>query len=115
MDDKEELLLAVFDYYGLPTPGSGERSQRCPVHDDTVASASINRSKGLIYCHACGFGGSAVDLVMVKEGLGYREAVDFIGHQIGVTTGAVPTRTTRRSPSRRKGGRWVPPRLRDAV
>lgn len=31
-----------------------ERSFRCPVHDDTHASASVNVNKGVWYCFSCG-------------------------------------------------------------
>lgn len=111
-EDREALLLAVFDFYDLPTPGYGERAARCPVHDDAHASASINRGRGLINCHACGFGGSAIDLVMVKEQLDYRGAREFIKNKIGVDTADSPVRPTRRSG--RSNKRWVPPRLRNA-
>lgn len=31
-----------------------ERTFKCPVHDDRVASARVNVEKGVWYCHACG-------------------------------------------------------------
>lgn len=37
-----------------------ERPFRCPVHDDSQASASVNVLKGVWYCHAC-FASGTVD------------------------------------------------------
>lgn len=108
-DEREALLLAVLDHYGWPTPGYGERSMRCPVHDDSHASASVNRAKGVMHCHACGFGGSGIDLVMAREGLDYPAALAFIEAQVGLTP--APMRPQQRRASR-SGTRWVPPRLR---
>lgn len=45
-----------------------ERPFRCPVHDDTNASASVNVVKGLWCCYACGASGR-VD--------GYKKAPDY--------------------------------------
>lgn len=112
MDEEtyEQMLVAVLDYYGFPEPGYGERSARCPVHDDSHASASINRTKGVFNCHACGGSGNAVHIVMSREGYDYRQALEFI-RGLGVSTElkAAPTRTPRRGSTR-----WVPPRLRSA-
>lgn len=110
-DENEALLLAVLDYYDCQEPGYGERSMRCPVHDDSIASASVNRAKGVIHCHACGFGGTAIDLVMAREGLSYPDALTFIKEHVGVTP--EPIRPQPRARTRGgRGTRWVPPRLR---
>lgn len=107
----EAALLAVFDHYDLPEPGWGERPIRCPVHDDSVASASVNRAKGLWNCHACGKGGSAVQIVMEREHLEYRPALAFVEGLTGGSLKSMP-RTQHRSKTRT---RWVPPRLRRAM
>jgi hypothetical protein len=48
---------------------------RCPFHDDTVPSLSIDHRRGLWYCHGCGKGGSVIQLVMELEGLDFKSAV----------------------------------------
>lgn len=108
-DQLEEVMVAVLDHYDLPVPGSGERNMRCPVHEERVASASMNVGKGLWHCHACGGGGTAVNIVMSREQLDYREALAFITERIGKDMKKVngPTRSRAKS-----SGRWVPPRLR---
>ena len=65
---QEDDLITVLEHYELPEPGYGERAYNCPSHDDAHASASINRSKGVWFCHACGSGGTAAQIVMDREG-----------------------------------------------
>lgn len=105
----EQQLLAVLEYFGLPEPGYGERAFRCPAHEDTHPSASINRQKGLWHCHACGAGGGVIALVQALDGGSYQDACRVLEN---VSTGLIsPPRGTSR---RTKGRRWIPPRLRGA-
>lgn len=57
---RPELLtewLSLWSGVGLELR-SGERLYRCPWHDDTTASLSINRERGVFHCHAgCASGG----------------------------------------------------------
>ena len=105
----EQELLAVFTHYGLPTPRYGEHPFRCPVHDDRVASASVNRRKGVWNCHACGAGGDAVTLVMEMEHLTAKEALGFLGE----LTGTEHRRGRRPAGKSRRMKRWTP-RRRDS-
>lgn len=106
-EEGEQELLAVFAHYGLPEPRHGEHPMKCPVHDDRVASASVNRDKGVWHCHACGAGGTAIGLVMAREGIAYGEAADMVRAMAG--TSPAPRRS---APARKSGKRWVPPSLR---
>ena len=103
----EQQLLAVFEHYDIPEPATGERPFKCPIHEDSRASASVNRSKGLWNCHGCGSGGTGVGLVQLKEGLAFPEALEFVRK---LTGGLTPTTQKRRT--KRTGGRWIPPSLR---
>jgi DNA primase len=103
---QEDDLLAVFQHYDIAEPGYGERSFRCPSHDDSRPSASVNRSEGVWFCHACGSGGTAAQIVMDKEGLNYVEATRFISNLTGGKTSSPPRR------ARKKSTRWIPPSLR---
>lgn len=86
---------------------------KCPVHDDRVASASVNRGKGLWHCHACGAGGNAVSLVAALESVDYQEANRIVRALVGGSTGQYgASQGVRR---KRSSGRWVPPSLRRAM
>ena len=108
-EQMEQQLVAVFDHYNLPEPRYGEQPMKCPVHDDRVPSASVNRSKGLWHCHACGAGGGAVALVQAMERGSYQDACRMVESLSGVSTEPISA-----IPRRSKGRRWIPPRLRGA-
>jgi len=103
---QEEELLSVLEHYELPEPGYGERPFKCPSHEDSHPSASINRTKGVWFCHACGSGGTAAQIVMDREGMTYVEAMQFISN----LTGEKPA--TRRRAKAKRTTRWIPPALR---
>lgn len=94
MRDMQHEMEVVFEHYDLHLPtGSGDRRVTCPSasHDDRHASASVNASKGLWTCFACERGGSAVDLVMDREGVSYADARGIIDGLLGGGGSAVPT------------------------
>lgn len=109
-EEKEAQLVAVFDHYGLNEPRYGEQMFKCPAHDDRKPSASVNRSKGLWHCHACGAGGDAIALLQATEGWGYKQAAEFLT----TLTGEAPRSSVKhRKPAKAK--RWIPPRLRSTA
>jgi DNA primase len=67
------------NYIGAATPamGSGWRKMKCPFHDDSHASAAVNYDKNAFVCHGCGIKGDAYSLIMDRERINYREAVQF--------------------------------------
>lgn len=116
-----ELMEAVFLHYGLRWPrGYGDVSICCPVHDDRHASASVNTSKGLFNCHACGAAGDAHNLVMAREGVEFVDAkrlVEEIARASGLNvSGDVRGQSGRgvhgRSGDRPERSRYVPSWIR---
>ena len=67
------------NYIGAATPamGSGWRKMKCPFHDDSHASAAVNYDKNAFVCHGCGIKGDTFSLIMDRERINYREAVQF--------------------------------------
>jgi DNA primase len=92
-------LKSVLTHYGITGKGYGSEKIRCPFHDDGTASMVANYESGLWYCHACAFGGSAVDFIMHKEDVNLREARNIYE---GVADGS--SHPLRRSPSRESSG-----------
>lgn len=109
--EHEALLLAVFKHYGLREPGYGERAIKCPVHDEDHPSCSVNRGKGLWHCHACGAGGGGVQIVMEREGCGFRDAMRLI-EKWGIDVSRSEYRNVGRN---KRGTRWQPRRAKEAV
>ena len=50
-------------------------SVRCCLHNDTRRSAVINTLDNLYFCHTCGKGGNAVNLVCLLENLEFKDGL----------------------------------------
>ncbi len=58
---------------------------RCPFHDDSTASMSVDPEKNLWHCFGCQKGGDLFTFLRERDGLSYAA----IGTILGVTPGAV--------------------------
>ncbi|EMF82559.1 putative DNA primase [Leptospira weilii serovar Topaz str. LT2116] len=76
----ETDLLALVRSYGIELKNHGTNwVAKCPFHDDRHPSFIVTPVKNLWHCMgACKTGGSAIDFVMKREGLGFNEAVDVL-------------------------------------
>jgi DNA primase len=67
----------------------------CPFHDDRDPSLVVSPDKNLWHClGACGVGGSVIDWVMRRDGVGFRAAVDRLS-----SSPPAPAAAPRRPPS----------------
>lgn len=88
-------ISEVFEHYGLKLIGpdrGGWRKAECPVpdHEDRNPSASVNEDACRWYCHACGRGGDAIDLIQeVESGIGIASAIERAKELLGDDDGAV--------------------------
>ncbi|MCL8268687.1 CHC2 zinc finger domain-containing protein [Leptospira weilii] len=73
-------LLALVRSYGIELKNHGTNwVAKCPFHDDRTPSFVVTPVKNLWHCMgACKTGGSAIDFVMKREGLGFNEAVNVL-------------------------------------
>src|ERR1700734_3080207 len=68
---------------------------RCPFHADKTPSFGVTPSKNLWNCLAgCG-GGDTIQLVMKKEGVSFRHAVEILQRKTGATPAAPVLKTCR--------------------
>lgn len=87
-DIKEAVGVEEYlEYMGADVPPSGHgwsdwQALRCPFHDDSNDSASVNQDKGYFKCHACDAEGDIIDLVKLGEGLNTREAMEWISKNL---------------------------------
>jgi DNA primase catalytic core len=88
---KREVSLAVLcrDYgIELKQIGPDNLMGRCPFHADQTPSFGVTPSKNLWNCLAgCG-GGDTIQLVMKKEGVSFRHAVEILQRKTGATPAA---------------------------
>lgn len=108
----------VLDHYGVEyDPGKGGNQQvKCPFHDDTHASASVNLDKGLFNCYGCATSGDGIELLMDQEGLEFIAAKRLAEELAGSDSREISRESGRdnsllpRRPGTRPGRRnWSPP------
>lgn len=58
----------------------------CLWHNDRHPSMEIDLEKGLCHCFSCRKGGDIFSIVQSQEGLGFKEAADFLAKQAGILT-----------------------------
>jgi DNA primase len=77
----ERLCVA----YGIELKGHGkDLLGRCPFHEDRTPSFVVTPGKNLWNClGACGCGGDNLQLVMKKEGVSFRRAVERLREMLG--------------------------------
>lgn len=79
---------------------------RCPFHDDSHSSASVNSEA--FYCHACGVKGDGLSIIQQQESCTFPEALK-IAETIDTSYNPNEKRSSRRSGKRSTGRRWTPP------
>lgn len=76
MNDKHDLR-AVLEHYGTRCPEVRRWSSiRCVLHDDRQASASVSPDREMFFCHACNFEGDVYAVIMRREGVNFKDAVE---------------------------------------
>ena len=74
-DAKAVSIAAVVSHYGGEVKEGKAANVKCVMHNDGRRSAVINTYDNLYFCHTCGKGGNAVNLVMEIENLEFKDAL----------------------------------------
>ncbi len=100
-------IVKVLKHYGADRvpEGRGWRAMRCPFHDDTNASASVNNGEAF-HCHACGVSGDALKIIMEQESCDFPTALKLAED---MDTDYKPEEKHTRSGRPVKTRRWSPP------
>lgn len=118
MNEEKHDLGQVLSYYGAKVrDGYGWIPIKCPVHSDATASAAVNTKEQLFDCFVCDIYGDVYTLIMQKEGLGFKDAINRAetitnGSRTKVSSGA--RRRNSLLPqvkgNNKRGGRFIPSR-----
>ena len=65
----------IVNNYGGEVREGKAASVKCIMHSDSRRSAVMNTYDNLYFCHTCGKGGNAVNVVMVMENLEFKDAL----------------------------------------
>ncbi len=105
--DRIDLRTVAAGLLGAPRriDGSGRHWWVCPFHPDRNPSFCVSPDRGSWKCFGCGARGDAASLVMKRNGVGFAEAVRYLGEGLGIESGR-PWRGDRGPlPARRPGAR----------
>ncbi len=57
----------------------------CPFHNEKTPSFSVSPTKQFYHCFGCGVNGSAISFLMEYSGMGFRDAVQELAENVGMT------------------------------
>ena len=73
-------------------PARGDYWACCPFHEEKTASFHLDDQKGFYHCFGCKESGNAITFVRKLDNLGYREAIEFLAHSVGMSVPAMDPR-----------------------
>lgn len=56
----------------------------CPFHQEKTASFSVSQERQMFYCFGCHAGGNLFSFIMRRDGLEFKEALEFLAGKAGV-------------------------------
>jgi DNA primase len=68
-------ISVIVAHYGGEVREGRACSVRCVLHSDSRRSAVINTQENLYFCHTCGKGGNAVNIISIKENMEFKDAL----------------------------------------
>ena len=83
--ERTDLVKLVSQYLTLKKAGHDSLVGVCPFHTEKTASFSVSPSKQVYYCFGCGAGGDAVRFLREVEHLEFRETIERLAKDAGVT------------------------------
>ena len=98
-DANSVSIAEVVRHFGGEVKEGRNVSVRCCMHDDSRKSAVIDTYNNLYYCHTCGKGGNAVNIIMELENVGFKDALARAGEIAAGSGSPLRTGNKRRSSS----------------
>lgn len=77
------IIDVVSEYVSLVKKGR-EMVGLCPFHEDHRPSLSVNETKQIFKCFACGAGGDVLKFVQMREGLTFPQAIERLAQRAGI-------------------------------
>ena len=75
LDAKAVSISAIISHYGGEVREGRAVAVLCALHSDSRRSAVINTVENLYFCHTCGKGGNAVNIVCILENLEFKDGL----------------------------------------
>lgn len=74
-----------------------ELSGKCPFHEDSSPSFTVNPDKQLFHCHGCGAGGDVIAFEQRIRGLSFQDALQSLAERAGIQTNTSHATTQQRA------------------
>lgn len=81
---RNDVVDVVGEYVQLTKKSGSNMFGLCPFHSEKTPSFSVSADKQIYHCFGCGKGGGVINFIMEVEGLGYRDAVEFLAKRAGM-------------------------------
>ncbi len=81
--ERNDIAEVISKYVPLKRAGSNLTGM-CPFHSEKTPSFTVFPASHNFYCFGCGAGGDVVTFIMRSEGMGYREAIEFLAQRAGI-------------------------------
>jgi DNA primase len=91
-----DIAELIGEVVALKPAGRGQLKGLCPFHSEKTPSFHVHRDRGFFYCFGCQAKGDVFDFVMRSQGLSFAEAVQSLGHRVGVEVTPPTPRDRRR-------------------
>lgn len=76
---KDVNIVSLFQHFGVSLTKRGKSWMgKCPWHDDSTPSLSVDHDKGLYNCFGCGESGDIFTLTGKMKNLTFRESVEYL-------------------------------------
>jgi DNA primase len=85
-----DIAELIGELVALKPAGRGQLKGLCPFHSEKTPSFHVHQDRGFFYCFGCQAKGDVFDFVMRSQGLSFAEALQTLGHRVGVEV-APPT------------------------
>jgi DNA primase len=83
--DRADIVKVVSGYLQLKKTGRDSLTGLCPFHPEKTPSFSVSPAKQVYHCFGCGEGGNVFRFVEKIENLSFREVVERLANETGVT------------------------------
>ena len=81
--ERTDIVQLVGSFLDLKRSGKNYKAL-CPFHPEKTPSFMVNPDKQIYHCFGCGKGGNAFHFLMDYEGIGFVEAVERLGKELGL-------------------------------
>lgn len=87
--EKINIVDLISEYLSLKKTGANFKTN-CPFHNEKTASFVVSPERQIWHCFGCQKGGDVFTFLMEKEGMEFKEALEFLAKKTGVVLKKTP-------------------------